>query len=159
MRLREPLTVDDIDWITEACQDAEIRRWTLVPSPYTRDDAAYFVAHPEIERATWVIENELGPVGLVSIHQVNGEGVAEVGYWMAPWGRGAGHASAALEEVVRIATGDPELVALTARIAEANAASRRTAERAGFVESGRIEGGCHDADTAADAIVYRRDLR
>ena len=35
---------DDIDAMTESCNDPDVQRWTRVPKPYTRDHAAEFVA-------------------------------------------------------------------------------------------------------------------
>ncbi|MGH2801119.1 MAG: GNAT family N-acetyltransferase [Thermoleophilaceae bacterium] len=37
-----PFIEDDVPAITAACQDPEIPRWTLVPSPYTEEDARAF---------------------------------------------------------------------------------------------------------------------
>jgi RimJ/RimL family protein N-acetyltransferase len=53
---------------------------------------------------------------------------------------------------------DPSIRALTARIAEGNVASRRVAQRAGFVEMARIESGCRDGDEPTDALLYRHPL-
>jgi RimJ/RimL family protein N-acetyltransferase len=158
MRLRETFTLDDVDWITEACQDPEIQRWTLVPRPYGSADARYFIEHPELELRRWVIEHDERAVGVIGVHGVNDDGDAEVGYWIAPWGRGARCASGALDLVAVAVADDASIRALTARIAVGNVASRRTAERAGFVEVARIEGGCRDGDDKADAILYRRAL-
>ncbi|MFZ9158653.1 MAG: GNAT family N-acetyltransferase, partial [Ilumatobacteraceae bacterium] len=85
--LREIFDESDIEWITEACQDPEIQRWTLVPRPYTRDHARHFVEHPELERQRWVIENDGDPIGVIGVHGVNEIGDAEIGYWLAPRGR------------------------------------------------------------------------
>ena len=41
----------DIPDIVAACQDPEIPRWTRVPSPYTREDAARFLALAATEAA------------------------------------------------------------------------------------------------------------
>lgn len=158
--LRESFLESDIDWITEACQDPDIQRWTLVPRPYTRDHARHFVEHPESEYWRWIVEqDDTGtPVGVVSIHAVNENGDAEVGYWVAPWGRGMRVMAAALLRVMDAAATDPSIRALTARIAEGNVASRRVAQRAGFVEMTRIESGCRDGDEPADALLYHRPL-
>jgi hypothetical protein len=51
---RDP-TLDDVDWITEACQDSEILRWTVVPRPYTKDHARSFVADHAGELHAWAI--------------------------------------------------------------------------------------------------------
>ena len=159
--LRETFLESDIDWIAEACQDPDIQRWTLVPRPYTRDHARHFVEHPESEYWRWVVEQpDTGtPVAVVGIHAVDPDtGDAEVGYWVAPWGRGMRVMASALARVAELATTDASIHALTARIAEGNAASRRVAQRAGFLEVGRIEGGCRDGDEPTDAILYRLSL-
>src|SRR5699024_791987 len=36
-------TSEDVPAITAACQDAEIQRWTTIPSPYERRDAEGFI--------------------------------------------------------------------------------------------------------------------
>ena len=42
--LLRPPTLDDVEAITAACQDPEIPRWiAAIPSPYTVDDARWFV--------------------------------------------------------------------------------------------------------------------
>ncbi|MFM8563572.1 MAG: GNAT family N-acetyltransferase [Acidimicrobiia bacterium] len=153
--LRESFLDTDVDWITEACQDPDIQRWTLVPRPYTRDHAVFFVEHPELERQRWVIEDQGRAVGIVGVRGVNENGDAEIGYWMAPWGRGRRVMTSAVTRVAELLAADTVVRALTARIAVANAASRRVVERAGFVEAERIEQGCRDGDEPTDAILYR----
>jgi RimJ/RimL family protein N-acetyltransferase len=84
---REP-TLDDVDWITEACQDSEILRWTVVPRPYTKDHARSFVADRAGELCAWAIidsRNERG-AGMLGVHHVT-DGVASIGYWIALWAR------------------------------------------------------------------------
>ena len=39
-----PLSTDAIEWITAACQEPAIPRWTTIPSPYERHHAAEYVA-------------------------------------------------------------------------------------------------------------------
>jgi predicted carbohydrate-binding protein with CBM5 and CBM33 domain len=46
-----PWTADDANEVFAACQDAEIQRWTTVPSPYTFDDAVGYVT--EVAREAW----------------------------------------------------------------------------------------------------------
>ena len=36
-------TGDDVDRITEICQDADIQEWTTIPCGYQRSDAQFFV--------------------------------------------------------------------------------------------------------------------
>ena len=157
VRLRELVTGDE-HWIFEACQDAAIQRWTLVPRPYTFADAEWFVANDPEWLSRVVVDAESGePLGMIGVHDVI-DGVADIGYWIAPWGRGRGAASAAVTRMVDLVGSMTRLTAVTARVAVGNVASRATVERAGFVERGREGGACPDGESNADAVVYRLDL-
>ena len=37
------LQYEDVEWIFDACQDETIQRWTLIPRPYSLEDAEWFV--------------------------------------------------------------------------------------------------------------------
>lgn len=82
-------------------------------------------------------------------------GVASIGYWVAPWGRGAGAASAALRLVTDELHAMGGVVAVTTNIAEANVASRRTVEACGFTVSCTLPLECRDNGLAVDALTYR----
>lgn len=154
MRLRS-LRDDDADWIYSACQDAEIQRWTLVPRPYLREHAESFVRGGAGEFRNWVIESaESRPVGMISVHSID-DGVASIGYWIAPWGRGVGAATGAVRAVIDELRSLNGVVAVTANIAEANVASRRTVESCGFTVSCTLSLACRDNDLAVDAVQYR----
>ncbi|NQV96615.1 MAG: GNAT family N-acetyltransferase [Acidimicrobiaceae bacterium] len=156
------LADDDADWITRACQDDEIKRWTLVPRPYTRDHAIEFIVNHGNEYAVWVIEafETSAPVGVISIHNISEtSGVASIGYWIAPWFRRRGAACASLELVVAYSQTIVGVTACHANIAITNIASRKTVERAGFVELKNLDQTCPDGDDLVAAIVYARAIR
>ncbi len=86
--------------ITAICQDAEVQRFTRVPSPYTEEDARSFVAlaaagvadatglHLVVtDAATDLV---LGAVG-IAIDRRDASG--EIGYWVAPEARRRGVAT------------------------------------------------------------------
>jgi RimJ/RimL family protein N-acetyltransferase len=151
---------DDIEWIFDACQDEAIQRWTLIPRPYSLEDAEWFIEN-EPEYRTMVIEDSESsiPLGLVSIHgidEVTRE--APVGYWIAPWGRGMKAASAAVILLIATITPDENIQSVIAYIAEENTASRRTIERAGFVEVEREWGLARDFLNEVMAVKYRKTL-
>ncbi|MEY3679937.1 MAG: hypothetical protein RL547_549 [Actinomycetota bacterium] len=152
------LELTDAGWIYEACQDAEIQRWTLVPRPYLREHAESFVRDGAGEFRNWVID--LGgerPVGMIGVHTVE-NGVASFGYWVAPWGRGRGAASGAVRAVIDELRALGGVVALTANIAQANVPSRRTVETCGFTVSRALPLASRDNGLAVDAVEYRLDL-
>ena len=158
--IREPL-LTDAEWITQACQDSEIQRWTLVPRPYKREHALGFIENTINEAHRWVIEHKETnePVGVVSIHTIDIDaGDADVGYWIAPWGRRRGAAVHALHLVEQFALTIPTIKFLSAHIAETNAASRATASRAGFVTMGSTPEPCPDGENLVPALTYVKHL-
>jgi len=71
----------------------------------------------------------------------------EIGYGLAPGARGNGYAAEALVALVRRAV-ELGVRTVRARTETANAASRRTLERAGFTEQ-RVEAGTHHYEITA----------
>ena len=154
------LDYDDVEWIFDACQDEAIQRWTLVPRPYSFEDAAWFIEN-QPEYVTMVIEETESsmPLGLVSIHDIDElTREAPIGYWVAPWGRGMKAASAAVKLLIASITPDEDIHSVIAYIAEENTASRRTIERAGFIEVEREWGKAREFMTEVMAIKYRKTL-
>lgn len=154
-RLRD-LHPSDAEWITQACQDAEVQRWTKVPRPFTREHAESFVINKHGELAAWAIIDSRSqePVGVIGIHHVI-DGVASIGYWVAPWGRKSGAASTALRIIPTLARRIGKAHTLHATIAETNTASRRTAERAGFTLIGTSADSCPDGSASATGLLYQ----
>lgn len=131
----------DVPALVVACADPEIARWTLVPSPYTKDDAVKWIASTRTERERGAAfhflavdsqdDRLLGAVG-VEIKRSGERRYGNAGYWVAADARGRGIATRA----VRLLT-DWAFVALDIEwmqlvIDPANQPSRRVAERAGY---------------------------
>jgi RimJ/RimL family protein N-acetyltransferase len=141
--LRVP-SEDDIDAITAACQDPEIPRWTTVPHPYTRDDAAAFVElcaqwWQEGVETVWAAHHGDLLVGVVGLHRITPHpfgGVAELGYWMAPESRGRGFLVEAARAVIDWSFDDLDLARLQWQAVVGNVPSARSARALGF----RFEG-------------------
>jgi RimJ/RimL family protein N-acetyltransferase len=158
--IREPILAD-AEWITQACQDIEIQRWTLVPRLYKREHAIGFIDNTINEAHRWVIEQQETneAVGVVSIHTIDPDtGDADVGYWIAPWGRRRAAAVHALYLVEQFALTIPSVKFLSAHIAETNVASRATASRAGFVNMGSTPEPCPDGENLVPALTYVKHL-
>lgn len=140
-----PFTVADVEWVYEVSQDPALQQFVQVPSPYLMEHARHFVEHLAIEleargeRVEFVVEDattgeRLARVGL----GMRGDGTAEVGYWTAPAARGRGVASAAVRAVCRWAFVERGLELIEWRAEVGNVASRRVAEKAGFVLEGQL---------------------
>lgn len=158
--LRNP-HVDDIDWITQACQDSEIQRWTTVPRPYLRASAEEFVVQARFQTAHFaIIDRETGlGVGMIGIHSIDrATGEANAGYWVAPWARRRGVATQALIQLVQHAKTLETAKTLALKISPANFASRGAAAKCGFVVVRTETQSCHDGDATTDALIYSLTL-
>lgn len=146
--LLRPKRASDADAITAACQDAEIPRWTRVPAPYSRADAERFIAESEQEAASGTALNLLavdardgrllGSVGLMGLDRA--PGYAEVGYWIAAEARGRGVATRAVRLLTEWGVRELRLTRVELLTHADNAASRRVAEKAGFLDTGELRG-------------------
>lgn len=157
--LRE-LTTNDVEWITRACQDVEILRWTLVPRPYTIDHARNFVADHAGEVHAWAIADDstTDGLGVIGVHRVV-DGTAHVGYWVASWARRRAVATNALKVLCEELASWSHVRQVSATIATTNEASRRTAERAGFtLDTAPSPDTCPDGDCQVPSVVYLRTV-
>jgi RimJ/RimL family protein N-acetyltransferase len=141
-------TLDDVDAITSACQDAAVQRWTTVPSPYTRDHATSFVTSyvtagwESGTTRTWAIRR-LGPgggdilAGMIGLEGVR-DGGGEIGYWLALSARRERIMSEAVAAVLDYGFGEDGagLQRIQWRAYAGNVPSARVARSAGF----RFEG-------------------
>ena len=158
-----PFRRSDTDDIVAGCSDPLTQRFLpLLPSPYTAEDArwwvdegapnafaaggaGYAVADPRTDRL-------LGAVGIDRV--VHGSG--EIGYWMAPWGRGRGVATDATRMLAREAFAHG-VQRLDLHTEPENIASQRVAIAAGFTREGiRRSGGLGRDGSRHDQIVWAR---
>lgn len=128
----------DADAIFRACQDAEIQRYTTVPSPYLRSHAEEFVAlatnnWAEDVEATWAIRVDGDLAGMIGLHRL-GAGQPELGYWMARPFRGRGLLTEAARAVVDwgFALDAPRVERIEWRAVTGNTGSARVARTLGF---------------------------
>ena len=131
----------DVPALVEICQDPEISRWTLVPSPYGEADARAFLqrvaeGHADATRVTFAIVAAEDPgvlLGSVALQKIDWDlRAADVGYLLGAHARGRGVMTRAVELVAGWAFGTLGLERLELRTIAENSASRAVAERAGF---------------------------
>lgn len=124
----DPLTQRFLDGLPHPYTGADAHRWLTrdAPATWERGGAAYAIADPESDRL-------LGAVGLDRV--VAPRGQAEIGYWVAPWARGRGVATAATRALTAhaLAAGFARLELLTH---PENVASQRVALAAGYWHEG-----------------------
>ncbi|HEX7255109.1 MAG TPA: GNAT family N-acetyltransferase [Gaiellaceae bacterium] len=163
VRLRPWGEDGDAEAIVAACNDRAIAEFLdLIPSPYTHSDAH---AYLELCRVGWrdgttsnfAIVVDGAAVGSIGVRWVEpDQGVAEVGYWMAPSARGRGVCSKALELVSRWVLERPGMARLQLRTDEENLASKRVAEKAGFTREGVLRSSHFNArlERRVDFVMY-----
>lgn len=147
-----PYGPDDVPRVTQACSAASTRAWLpALPAPYTEQDAREFVesreeSHSRGDGVHWAVAGAgdgvlLGAVSVTGLAGGTSRG-GEIGYWTHPDARGRGVMTTAVRAAARhglhtVADGGLGLERVLVRAAAPNAASRRVAEKAGFVEVGR----------------------
>lgn len=152
---------DDAAAVFEACQDERIQRWTVVPRPYRRSDAEWFVVdHAEDQWAAGsgapcaLVTRDGGRlVGSMGVHWFR-EGVAAAGYWTAPDMRGSGYTSEGLRLLCEWTFRERSVVRMQLEAEVGNAASRAVAARAGFVEEGVLRSGGVHRGERIDVVLY-----
>ncbi|MBB6566863.1 GNAT family N-acetyltransferase [Kribbella sandramycini] len=129
---------DDLDDLYLLCQDPAMQRWTVIPVPYQRSDAEFFLSElvPNGWRAehgerALAIEVDGRFSGSVSLHGGEG-GVGEVGFSVAPWVRGRGVMTRAARLAIRYAFDELGWQRVIWRAYVGNWASRRVAWKLGF---------------------------
>jgi RimJ/RimL family protein N-acetyltransferase len=164
VRLR-PYREADAEDLANGCDDPLTQRFLpLLPRPYTRADAlswindgapaawavggaAYAIADPDTDRL-------VGGIGLGRVVVPRGQG--EIGYWVAPWARGRGVASAAATALAGWAF-ERGLARLELPTEMENPASQRVAVTAGFRREGVRRGtGLGRDGTRHDHVVWAR---
>jgi RimJ/RimL family protein N-acetyltransferase len=137
----------DADAVLAACQDPELQRWTSVPVPYEAGHAEEYVTrispqgwHTGTAAQFAVLDATtaalLGSTSLMSIDRE--AATAEVGFWCVEQARGRGVMTEAVGAVCRWGFGALGLQRITWLAHVGNAASRRVAEKAGFVPEGTL---------------------
>jgi len=159
-----PWRDSDVPSLVDACRDPEIPRWTRVPCNYGDTDARAFLlsrhdliaagalAPFAIVAAAPPYDRLLGSIALMEIDWHHRR--AEVGYWLAPWARGQGHATRAVRLICGwgFAALSLERVALLA--ATGNLASQRVAERSGFTREALLRSYLRGKEEQQDAVAF-----
>ena len=135
---------EDRDGLVEMANDAAIRQWTRIPTPYTERDAEQWFALTRTTRAAGhqaafaVIAVEdgelLGSIDL-RVHPAD-PAIGELGYMVGPQARGRGVATRAVELITAWAFETLSIERMEILIDPRNRPSLRVAESAGYVREG-----------------------
>lgn len=157
--LLRPFGPQDTEAAYAACQDPDIQRWTVVPSPYGRTDAELFTR--TLSPAGWrddsmynfavVLRNGATLAGALGIHRRGLPGTYEVGFWTAREHRGLGYTTEAVTESARWAFRSLGADRLEWRAEIGNGPSRAVALRAGFRMEGEQRSGLLNKGVRRDA--------
>ena len=169
-RLELSLPVDsDVDAIYEACQDAEIQRYTPVPSPYERRHAEEFVPRVASDwqsgaHVSWAMREGTVLAGMIGLYRLDGRGSGELGYWVSPWSRRRGFLVEAARAVIDwgFSTEGFGLDRIEWRAVVGNLGSARAARTLGFRFEGTLRRalvGSHGRDDGWIAGLLATDDR
>jgi RimJ/RimL family protein N-acetyltransferase len=155
-------TPDDVGWITEACRDPEIPRFTSVPDPYEEADAREWIGLHAGDLAAGeglhlaVVEADGGaPLGSIALMRIAWEHLrGEIGYWIAPWGRGRGAAPRAVRMLAVHAFDAIGLRRIEVVPYVDNPASQRVAEKAGCRREGVMRSYFAAHGARHDCVMY-----
>ncbi|HEY2936724.1 MAG TPA: GNAT family N-acetyltransferase [Gaiellaceae bacterium] len=138
----EPLAEQHLDAIVELVHDPDVLRFTRVPEPPPAGFAAQWLARYEEGRREgtregFAIVDADGFAGLALAPAIDREArQAELGYVVAPRARGRGIATWALGALTRWGFDERDLIRLELLISVENEASKKVAERCGYVREG-----------------------
>ena len=157
VRLR-PWTLADVPDVTRICQDPEIPRWTLVPSPYTEADARGWI---ETHGSSWtdhaafaiVAADDGRLIGSSSAWLVRPR-VLELGYWCAAEERGRGFVPRAVALLSAWAFDELDAARVQLGTLPGNTASERVAEKVGFRREGVLRDYLEQEGEPTDMLMW-----
>ncbi len=126
-------TLDDVELMTEYCQDPIFEKFMLTPWPYERSDAEKFIGTvvpiwwEDDNEYTWAIRHDGEFVGVIGYRTLG----HDVGFWIGAPHRGFGYVPEALGALADFvfANGNREI---PWECVPGNRSSRETARKAGF---------------------------
>ena len=159
------LRESDAPHIALACDDPETQKWLPFPTPYTIEDANYFIddiAVATLAAGTGIVfavewkDMFVGCIDVKRAEWLNGD--CEIGYWTMPEHRGRGFMPQALDILSRWVLLEQGFVRVEVRVASENYSSQRVAEKAGFIREGiaRQAGRVHSG--RVDLVIFSRVL-
>lgn len=135
--------------LIEMLKNDNVHKWLIfMPYPYTEDVAKERIETTKKMYQTefpYAIENNGTHIGGIGLHLMKNEGTsaryykASIGYWLgeAYWGKG--YMTDALQQVLKIAFEDLNLIRVQASVLEGNSSSEKLLLNNGFVQEGFLQ--------------------
>jgi len=159
----EPLGLAYIRWVEAMLDDPDLLRFTRIPEPVPPGFArtwleGYEKARSDGSREAFAILGDKGDfLGMAFAPQIDRRTrTAELGYVVAPDARGRGVATEALRRLTEWAFAELGMVRLELMISVENAASKRVAERCGYVREGVLRSLHFKQDLREDTEIWSR---
>jgi RimJ/RimL family protein N-acetyltransferase len=157
-----PWRDSDLPQLVDACRDPDIVRWTSVPSAYSEADARnylrqrYDAALAGLTAPFAIVHASegrlLGSISLLRFAWSDARG--EVGYWLARWARGQGHATRATRLICAWGFGALRLERIDLMAATGNPGSQQVAERAGFTREAVLRSYMRGTFERQDMVMF-----
>ncbi len=157
-----PLSRSDLRAIFTAGNDDQMQKWFPLPFPYTNSDAESFLEFANQRQMDGsglisAIEHEGKFAGVVDIKKADWRAkCCEIGYWSSPWVRSRGVTSVAVLMVSQWIFREVRFQRIEVRVAPENRASKRVAEKAGYVREGIARNAGFTNNGRLDLIIYSR---
>ncbi len=154
LRLRPP-SDDDVEAVTEACQDGDLSRFIpFFPNPYREQDArAWIGSRKQDETArTFLIVDGAGT--LLGAIEVRLGDTGSIGYWVAKEARGRGVATRATKLLAEWVIREAGVQRLELTTDPKNLASQRVAEKAGFTREGTLRAHTSFPEGRRDSVMF-----
>jgi RimJ/RimL family protein N-acetyltransferase len=159
----EPLGARHLDDLDALARDPEVLRFTRVPDPPPPGFGRSWLARYEAGRRNGSAEGFAAVdadgtlLGLALAPDINVEGrELELGYIVAPDARGRGVATAILNRLTEWAFSEADAIRAYLLIETGNVASRRVAERCGYLQEGLLRSVHLKQGKRADVTLWSR---
>ena len=159
----EPFAEQHVDLLGPLLADPELQRFTRVPVPVPADFARTWLGGYEDGRRTGtkeafaIVDGGGDLLGLCMAPRIDSDtATAELGYAVAPASRGKGVATEALRLLTEWAFAELELHRLELLISVDNVASKRVAERCGYVKEGVLRSHYLKPGVRVDTEIWSR---
>lgn len=137
-----PFKKSDVTPLVSILNDAEVTRYlsSKIPSPYTPDDAIWWIEEGSQQGVIRAIEYEGQLVGCIGVNRGEFEysRSGEIGYWLAKSHWRQGITALAIKQIIHMVFAETDIIRIFGAVFSDNLASRRLLLKCGFVEEAKM---------------------